>query len=252
MASAPEVVATAINPARAIPQNWRESITYWWNSNDKETTAAQDRLLRRLPFFSSSPTAPPDPTTAASPSDPASSGVVGRLSHFELDGPKRYLNQFSITPTKEVANAPPPTVVLHGYGAGLGFFFMNYAALGDWAARRGGSVYALDWLGMGLSARVPFKVHAKREDTERRVKEAEDFFLDALEEWRVKNGFDKMTLVGHSLGESRHRIIIVFVGCSYRFFYLRRLSLSCICAPSPRSRVPPHPPVTGWHPAQPK
>lgn len=200
MASAPEVVATAINPARAIPQNWRESITYWWNSNDKETTAAQDRLLRRLPFFSSSPTAPPDPTTAASPSDPASSGVVGRLSHFELDGPKRYLNQFSITPTKEVANAPPPTVVLHGYGAGLGFFFMNYAALGDWAARRGGSVYALDWLGMGLSARVPFKVHAKREDTERRVKEAEDFFLDALEEWRVKNGFDKMTLVGHSLG----------------------------------------------------
>ncbi|KAG9046830.1 hypothetical protein FS837_003590 [Tulasnella sp. UAMH 9824] len=200
MASAPEVVASVINPARAIPQTWRESISYWWNSDDKETAAAQERLLRRLPFFSSSPTAPADPTTAASPAEPISSGVVGRLSHFELSGPKRYLNQFSITPTKPVANAPPPTVVLHGYGAGLGFFFMNYAALGDWAARRGGSVYALDWLGMGLSARVPFKVRAKREDTEKRVSQAEDFFLDALEEWREKNGFEKITLVGHSLG----------------------------------------------------
>ena len=53
---------------------------------------------------------------------------------------------------------------------------------------------------MGRSARVPFAVKAKREDTEARVTAAESFFIDSLEEWREKMGLEKMTLVGHSLG----------------------------------------------------
>jgi len=61
-------------------------------------------------------------------------------------------------------------------------------------------VYAVDWLGMGRSARVPFTVKAKREDIPGRVHEAESFFVDSLEEWREKVGLEKMTLVGHSLG----------------------------------------------------
>lgn len=53
---------------------------------------------------------------------------------------------------------------------------------------------------MGRSARVPFVVRAKRADVDSRVRQAEDFFLDALEEWRAKEGLERMTLVGHSLG----------------------------------------------------
>lgn len=45
-------------------------------------------------------------------------------------------------------------------------------------------------------------VKSKRENTEGRVTEAESFFIDALEEWRVKQGIEKMALVGHSLGTS--------------------------------------------------
>jgi len=90
--------------------------------------------------------------------------------------------------------------VLHGYGAGLGFFFQNFPSLAKWAGRRGSSVYALDWLGMGRSARVPFTVKAKRNDVAGRVSEAESFFVDSLEQWRVKMGLEKMTLIGHSLG----------------------------------------------------
>ncbi|KAG8903958.1 hypothetical protein FRB99_002481 [Tulasnella sp. 403] len=230
MATATEALAaTALAPARNIPQNWRESFSYWWHSDDKETAAAQERLLRRLPFFSSSPVAPADPNSNTSTDAPISK-VVGRISQFELDGRKRFLNQFAITPTHKVANAPPPTVVLHGYGAGLGFFYLNFNALGDWAGRRGGSVYALDWLGMGLSARVPFKVHAKREDTERRVQEAEDFFVDALEEWRTKNGFETMNLIGHSLGG--------YLSVAYALRHPTRVSRLILLSPA---GVPPNP-----------
>ena len=61
-------------------------------------------------------------------------------------------------------------------------------------------MYSLDWLGMGRSARPPFRITAKRSDTFNRVSQAESFFLDALEEWREQQGLQKMTLVGHSLG----------------------------------------------------
>ena len=53
---------------------------------------------------------------------------------------------------------------------------------------------------MGRSARVPFRIRAKRDDIPGRVQEAESFFVDSLEEWRSKMGLEKMTLIGHSLG----------------------------------------------------
>ncbi|KAG9004004.1 hypothetical protein FRB94_001209 [Tulasnella sp. JGI-2019a] len=238
MAAASEVVATAasttnaIAPSRAIPSNWKESVSYWWSATEKENAISQERLLRRLPFFSSSPNAAqPDPSNETNVND-LDARVVGRISRFELDTPKRFLNQFAITPITPVekSKAPPPTVVLHGYGAGLGFFFLNFQALGEWAAKRGGSVYALDWLGMGLSARVPFKIHAKRENTQQRVKEAEDFFLDALEEWRVRNGFETMNLVGHSLGG--------YLSAAYALRHPNRVSRLILVSPAGVPRDP--------------
>jgi cardiolipin-specific phospholipase len=53
---------------------------------------------------------------------------------------------------------------------------------------------------MGRSARVPFTVKAKRDDVAGRVGEAESFFVDSLEQWRIQMGLEKMTLIGHSLG----------------------------------------------------
>lgn len=202
---APSELLASLAPSRAIPSSLKEAASFWWSASSKESTIAQERLLRRLPFFSSSPNRAPQPDPSIDTNTSfSSSKVTGSISRFELDTPERFLNQFAITPINppaEKGKTPPPTVILHGYGAGLGFFYLNYQALGDWAARSGGSVYALDWLGMGLSARVPFKIHAKKDQTKQRVQETEDFFLDALEEWRVRNGFETMTLVGHSLGE---------------------------------------------------
>jgi cardiolipin-specific phospholipase len=126
--------------------------------------------------------------------------VIAHSERVPLSKPKHYLNTFSIKSTAPSPDAPPPAVLLHGYGAGLGFFFRNFPALARWAGMRGTSVYAVDWLGMGRSARVPFRIHAKRDDIPGRVHEAESFFVESLEEWRQRAGLEKMTLIGHSLG----------------------------------------------------
>jgi len=115
-------------------------------------------------------------------------------------------------------------VVLHGYGAGLGFFTLNFHALAQWATRRSAPVYAVDWLGMGRSARVPFKVKSKLSDTAGRVKETEDFFVESLEEWREKMDLEKMTLVGHSLGG--------YLSAAYALRYPQRVERLILLSPA--------------------
>ena len=82
-----------------------------------------------------------------------------------------------------------------GYGAGLGFFYKNFEGI---SRVKGWKVYALDLLGMGRSSRPPFRIHAK--SRQQSITEAEDWFIDALEEWRVQKNIERFTLIGHSLG----------------------------------------------------
>jgi cardiolipin-specific phospholipase len=146
-------------------------------------------LSRKLPFFLAKDAPTPSPAPP----------ITARSSMVHLSNPSHYINTLSILPSSPNTTVSP-VVLLHGYGAGLGFFFQNFPTLGAWSERRQAPVYALDWLGMGRSARVPFKVKAKRDDIAGRVAEAEGFFVDSLEEWRKKMGLERMTLVGHSLG----------------------------------------------------
>jgi cardiolipin-specific phospholipase len=111
----------------------------------------------------------------------------------ELSGKGRALNEFSVERIGE--EVEENLVMLHGYGAGLGFFYRNFEAL---SRATGWKVYALDLLGMGRSSRPAFKIHAK--DKQGKITEAENWFIDALEEWRIKRGLDRFTLLGHSLG----------------------------------------------------
>ncbi|KAJ7086640.1 Alpha/Beta hydrolase protein [Mycena epipterygia] len=175
-------------PAREIPATFSASLRSWWATNEKSSAVAEERLLRRLPFFRADTLGPND------------SPVVATSSRVDLNKPKHFLNTLSITSTNPAPDAPPPLVLLPGYGAGIGFFFANFMALAQWAGHRGSSVYAVDWLGMGRSARVPFTIKSSRKDVPGRVQEAESFFVDSLEEWRIKMKLETMTLAGHSLG----------------------------------------------------
>lgn len=113
----------------------------------------------------------------------------------KLSGKDRALNEFSVERVGE--DIDQNLVLLHGYGAGLGFFYKNFEGL---SRVKGWKIYALDLLGMGRSSRPPFKLHSK--DRQKCITEAENWFIDALEEWRVQRNIDRFTLVGHSLGGS--------------------------------------------------
>ncbi|KAF8505554.1 alpha/beta-hydrolase [Russula emetica] len=183
--------APSLPPAREIPSTFVASLRSWWAAGEKEAASSEERILRRLPFFR--------PGSSISPSS-ADGPVIAHSERVLLSEPKHYLNTLTIKSTAPSSDAPPPAVLLHGYGAGLGFFFRNFPALARWAGMRGTSVYAVDWLGMGRSARVPFRIRAKRDDIPGRVREAESFFVESLEQWRERVGLEKMTLIGHSLG----------------------------------------------------
>jgi len=102
------------------------------------------------------------------------------------------------------SSSDPPLVLLHGFGAGIGLWYGNLAALSsippaDTATATATAtsssstdVYALDLLGCGRSSRPDF--------TARTTEQAESFFVDSLDRWRAANGIDRMCLAGHSFG----------------------------------------------------
>ena len=134
---------------------------------------------------------------------------------MKLSGKNRAMNEYSVERVGE--EVKETLVMVHGYGAGLGFFYRNYEPL---TRMPGWKLYSLDMLGMGnsvsraapgdpgrrawdrtansLQSRPPFKVQAK--DKKGKISEAEGWFVDALEEWRIERKIDKFTLLGHSLG----------------------------------------------------
>ncbi|KAJ7179359.1 alpha/beta-hydrolase [Mycena filopes] len=196
-------------PAREIPTTFTSSVRSWWAINEKGSAVAERRLFHRLPFFRAE-------TLGKDPND---SPVVASSSLVVLDKPKHFLNTLAITSTRPAPDAPPPVVLLPGYGAGIGFFFPNIPVLAQWAGHRGSSVYA-----------VPFTIKSQKKDISGRVREAESFFIDSLEAWRTKMNLDKVTLVGHSLGG--------YLSIAYALRYPDRVNRLILLSPAGIPRDP--------------
>jgi cardiolipin-specific phospholipase len=134
----------------------------------------------------------------------------------ELSGKNRALNELAIERVGEQAD--DTLVMVHGYGAGLGFFYKNFEPL---SRAQGWKLYALDMLGYGNSTRPNFRIHAK--DPKEKIAEAEGWFIDALEEWRKIRNIEKFTLLGHSLGG--------YLAVSYALKYPGRLNKLILASP---------------------
>ncbi|CAF9909622.1 MAG: hypothetical protein ALECFALPRED_005856 [Alectoria fallacina] len=192
---------------------YKEGFSQWWANIP--AAKAEHSVLSYIPYLKQPPThtqtgktLPSKNPSTASFSDNSADKASAVQTHsnndpygprqwhsnlVELSGKNRALNEFSVERMGEDINQN--LVILHGYGAGLGFFYKNFEGL---SRVKGWRVYALDLLGMGRSSRPPFKLHSK--DRQKCITEAENWFIDALEEWRVQKKIERFTLVGHSLG----------------------------------------------------
>lgn len=219
-----------------FPMSYRQGFSQWWNAIP--AARAEHRVLSFIPYLQKPPThtetgsAPPSTSPSATSVD-QSSGTEPSLIKtnsitdpygprtwqsrmIPLSGKNRALNEFSVERTGE--EVEDNLVMLHGYGAGLGFFYKNFEAL---SRAQGWRLYALDLLGMGRSSRPPFRLQAKTREMQ--IKEAEDWFVDSLEEWRKKKNLDKMTLLGHSLGG--------YMAVAYALKYPGRLNKLILASP---------------------
>jgi len=196
-----------------FPLGYKAGLSQWWAS--MSPAVAEHNVMAFIPYLQKPPThtqtgslpasaaqstmsLDTDPAKAAAPVKTSSiTDPYGPRSWFsnlvKLSGKDRALNEFSVERVGE--EIEENLVMLHGYGAGLGFFYKNFEGL---SRVKGWKIYALDMLGMGRSSRPPFKIHAK--DQAGKITEAESWFVDALEEWRVLKKIEKFTLLGHSMG----------------------------------------------------
>ncbi|OJD09764.1 hypothetical protein AJ78_08941 [Emergomyces pasteurianus Ep9510] len=219
-----------------FPLGYKEGFSQWWASIPAAT--AEHKVLSFIPYLQHPPThkqtgkdavTPDENTDSLTAADPSQAFQVSaksiddphgpriwRSTMVELNGNNRALNEFSIERVGE--KTEQNLVILHGYGAGLGFFYKNFEAL---SRAKGWQLYALDMLGMGRSTRPPFKIHSKQR--QKAIGEAEDWFIDALEEWRIKRKLDRFTLLGHSLGG--------YMAVAYALKYPGRLNKLILASP---------------------
>jgi cardiolipin-specific phospholipase len=196
-----------------FPLGYKPAFSQWWAS--VSPAVAEHNVLSFMPYLQKPPThtqtgsapasarqstvsidmdsareaAPVRTTSITDPHGPRS----WQSNLVKLSGTNRALNEFSVE--RDGEEVEENLVMLHGYGAGLGFFYKNFEGL---SRVKGWKIYALDMLGMGRSSRPPFRIRAK--DQAGKITEAENWFIDALEEWRVLKKIDKFTLLGHSMG----------------------------------------------------
>ena len=124
----------------------------------------------------------------------------GFLERLGLRHHPRLVNTLEIgTPVPPEQRSPGERqiVLVHGYAAGLAFFYRNLSMFGSLPNSR---FFAFDWIGMGRSSRPPYTLPHSKPRSSERVQAAEAYFLSSLEQWREKMKIEKMVLVGHSLG----------------------------------------------------
>ncbi|KAK8051198.1 cardiolipin-specific deacylase, partial [Apiospora rasikravindrae] len=185
-----------------FPLGYRDAIHQWWTS--VTPPIAERNVISCIPYLREAVAQSVAPLDALpSAEHPGSKETSAKIDPFgprvwksqmvQLPGKNRGLNEFSVEHVDEPHD--DTLVMLHGYGAGLGFYYKNFEPL---TRTKGWKLYALDMLGMGNSTRPPFRINAK--DQAGKITEAENWFIDALEDWRKARKLEKFTLLGHSLG----------------------------------------------------
>lgn len=152
---------------KLFPLSTTKSFQHW--SSRKELDRAQEELLKLLPFYNQM-------------------DHVRTSKVIKTDvGNGNYINEFMIYPKDADMSKLNHFVLIHGYGAGLGFYLKNFDAI---SSSKNWCIHALDLLGYGCSSRPHFDDSIP----------LQTYFVDSLETWRQKTGVDSMLMCSHSLG----------------------------------------------------
>jgi cardiolipin-specific phospholipase len=171
--------------------SWAESCKLYWDSFLTPTVKYEQKLLSHVPVIRSDGT---DNRVSEIIDTPV--GVTSGVVHDK----EMYIHEVCITNTNGGDEEPIDIVLVHGYGAALGFFYKNIDGLSSLPNSR---LHVIDLLGFGCSGRPRFpleKCTNSENSMMRRVLDAESFFVDSLEEWRKKRNIKKFVVVAHSLG----------------------------------------------------
>lgn len=116
-----------------------------------------------------------------------------------------YIHELEIKNTSDTSLPKKDIVIIHGYMAALGYFLKNVEQLAE--SYPNSVIHVIDLPGFGNSARPKFpkellktNTNATKLDQINQVIEAEDWFIDKLEEWRKEKGIEKFDLIAHSMG----------------------------------------------------
>ncbi|KAH3674314.1 hypothetical protein WICMUC_003386 [Wickerhamomyces mucosus] len=135
----------------------------------KRLDFAQENLLSLLPFHNAQ-----------------NSSKISKIIKTDVGG-GNFINEFMIHPKDADFSKLNHLVLIHGYGAGLGFYLKNFDEISE---NKNWCIHSLDLLGYGCSSRPKYL----------NDKSIESWFIDSLETWRCKRGIDRMLMCSHSLG----------------------------------------------------
>lgn len=164
---------------KLFPLTFKESFDHYWNK--KDLLKVQHSLLSTLPFY-------------PEPSETHSSEVINFKLKNSLVFPD--INEFHIKPKDETKSNEKHLVIIHGYGAGLGFFIKNMEYLAN--EHPNWHIHAIDLPGYGCSSRVNFPYSIPFENYET----VEKLFTIPLREWYTSNNLNEENsiTVAHSMG----------------------------------------------------
>lgn len=166
---------------RKVPNySWGDSFRDWFKQGTKlSDLQVEKRLLSYLPFFPKA-----DATRTA------------QIIDTDI-GEGNYIHEFYVENTEKPTDSTPvrDIVLVHGYAASLGLFIDNFDSLSRIPGVR---IHAIDLLGFGFSSRPKFPSFPS--NTKDEIYKIEDWFIDAMEDWRKKRNINRFILMGHSFG----------------------------------------------------
>lgn len=162
---------------RSLEQSARDFKDFKLNAG-----ALQSELLATLPFFPA-----------------GDSRRTAEIIRTTVDAQGNYINEFNIRPTAvDTSKTMKHLILVHGYGAGLGFFLKTFENLN--LINENWMIHAIDLPGYGFSSRPPFPFKVG-DSTPAQV---EQWFHSRFHRWMERRGLletpENNMVVAHSMG----------------------------------------------------